>query len=181
MRTDRQRRHRPAAAVLLLSLALAPAGCGSEPSDSSAPAPQATSAAGGRPPSPEAVNSCELLSDAEMTAVIGHHGGGSPGPDGCVWENPESAHSVTLSVGLPGTAGDGDLPASDPILGEPEPGPDGIRFVAGEAEFAAGNRVCRLRVVTSVTDDTDRSTMVELARLVRERIPSDTDGDGIGG
>ncbi|RKN50879.1 hypothetical protein [Micromonospora endolithica] len=177
-----RRRVRPAgprwgAAGVLLLLGLSLAGCADEPDDAGAPTgavgrPAATS---GPPTGPDRaddeVDGCALLTDAEVTAVIGRHDGAEAGADGCVWENPDNAHSVTLSVGRPGTATGGALPAPDPILGTPEPGPDGIRFLLDEAEFAAADRLCTLRVVTSVTDDGDRPAMVRLARLVRDRVP----------
>ncbi|MCM4081854.1 DUF3558 domain-containing protein [Paractinoplanes hotanensis] len=157
-------------AALFVTLVLA--GCGGQstdtPASGAAEQPPATGAAPER--ADQQLDGCELLTDAEITAEIGDHDGGSPGADGCVWENPANAHSVTLSVGIPGTAAGGELPASDPIVGDPAPGPDGIRFVTGEAEFAAGDRACSLRVVTSVTDDSDRPAMIRLAGLVRERI-----------
>ncbi|KXK61389.1 hypothetical protein AWW66_13830 [Micromonospora rosaria] len=112
-----------------------------------------------------------LLTAAEVTEVIGEHGGPRPGTGNCGWENPETYHSITLSIGRAGTAVDGNLPTPDPILGTPEPGPDGIRFVrTGAAEFAVGDRYCELTVVTSVTDDRDRPTLVRLVGLVRTRL-----------
>ncbi|MEV0002140.1 hypothetical protein AB0H28_07605 [Micromonospora sp. NPDC050980] len=164
-------RLRRATAALLLGLSLT--ACADGPTGTDAAHPLGASGSSTRPGTvDDPVDDCALLTDAEVTAVIGAHGGGVAGADGCVWENPDTAHSITLSVGLTGTAASGSLPAPDPVLGTPEPGPDGIRFVVGAAEFVAGDRVCTLRVVTSVTDDRDRPTMVRLARSVRDRLTS---------
>lgn len=154
-----------------LALALGLAGCADRPATPTGP-DQAAPADGGSGPgrAAEQVDACLLLTDAEVTEVIGPNPGGTPGTDGCVWENPDSSHSVTLSVGRPGTAADGVLPPADAVLGDPEEGPDGIRFSVGEAEFASGDRYCTLRVVTSVVDDRDRSTMIRLTGLVRDRL-----------
>ncbi|QGN47585.1 DUF3558 family protein [Micromonospora sp. WMMD558] len=171
----RSRRFRTATvAALVLALGPALAGCATDPSPTAPPpagAPdQAGPTTGGPAAGGEEVDDCSLLTEAEITDVIGRAGTGVAGADGCVWENRETGHSVTLFVGRPGTAPQGVLPPPDPVLGEPEPGPDGIRFVIDEAEFADGDRICRLRVVTSVVDDRDRDTMVRLAGLVRDRL-----------
>ncbi|WP_428964476.1 hypothetical protein [Micromonospora fluostatini] len=166
-----RRRLRASAVALLLATGLV--ACAEPPSVPGAgrvpaPASSGTAPTGGEAAAPDP---CTLLTAAEVTEVIGEHGGPRPGTDGCGWENPETYHSITLSIGRTGTAVDGNLPTPDPILGTPEPGPDGIRFVrTGAAEFAVGDRYCELTVVTSVTDDRDRPTLVRLVGLVRTRL-----------
>jgi hypothetical protein len=116
------------------------------------------------------VDTCKLLTLEEVTSIIGKNDGGKPGVDSCVWENPDSSHSISLSIGAAGTASSGQLkPESD--YGATEPGPDGIRFAPGNiAEFVAKDRDCQIQVVTSVTSNSDRPTAVRLVGLVRGRI-----------
>ncbi|WP_147376233.1 DUF3558 family protein [Micromonospora radicis] len=155
-----------------LALVLALAGCAEGPptgaptADRSGPAVEPTRAAGAA----ERVDGCSLLTEAEVTAVIGRNDGGRATSEGCLWENPDTYHSVSLHIGLVGTAPGGVLPSVDPMLGPAEAGPDGIRFVLDEAEFAVGDRICRLRVVTKVTDSSDRTAMIRLARQVSGRL-----------
>ncbi|MDG4796454.1 hypothetical protein [Micromonospora sp. WMMD1082] len=162
---------RVATATVALAMTLGVAGCPSTPATPTGP-DRAAPAAGGSAPAPvgEEVDGCSLLTDAEVTEVIGANPGGVPTSAGCAWENPQTSHSVTLHIGMPGTAAEGALPPADPILGEPEESVDGIRFSVGEAEFAGGDRYCTLRVVTSVVDDRDRSTTIRLVGLVRDRL-----------
>ncbi|MDG4832035.1 hypothetical protein O7627_22395 [Solwaraspora sp. WMMD1047] len=156
-----------------LGLLLTAAACGSPAADDDPPAAGAgTTAAADAPAEP--VDVCALLTPDEVDPVIGANDGGrrSDGDDGgsCVWENPETYHSITVSIGDAGTAASGELPAESDY-GTTEPGPDGIRFAPGNiAEFVAGNRSCELQVVTSVTDETDRPTIVRLIGLVRQRL-----------
>ncbi|MDG4781046.1 hypothetical protein O7614_15470 [Micromonospora sp. WMMD961] len=163
-----------AATAVLISGAAA---CGSTPDDQPA-------AAGGDPSGPvgaagvdaKPVDACALLSVDEVTQVIGATGDTGPragnsgdGGSSCAWENPDTYHSITVSIGSPGTAVGGNLPTESPY-GTTEPGPDGIRFASGGiAEFALRDRSCEIQVVTKVTDDTDRSTAVRLVGLVRDR------------
>nr|MDT0660614.1 hypothetical protein [Micromonospora sp. DSM 115978] len=173
---------RRAGYVLAALLMITAAGCGSEPSDpgqtadpggAAGPGPAATAdvpASGA-----EAVDVCALLTTDEVTPVIGTNDGGRGGDSGgdggsCVWENPETYHSITVSIGDSGTAANGQLPAESDY-GQTEPGPDGIRFAPGNiAEFVVGDRGCEIQVVTSVTDDSDRPDIVRLIGLVRERV-----------
>ncbi|MDG4762787.1 DUF3558 family protein [Solwaraspora sp. WMMD406] len=137
-----------------------PAGAASQPADQQS---------GGESTPP--VDACTLLTADEVTPIIGAHDGGGPG-DGvgesvCVWENPDTYHSVTVSIGGPGTAASGQLPAES-AYGETEPGPDGIRFAPGGiAEFIVGDRASEVQVVAP---DTDRDVTVELIGLIRSRL-----------
>ncbi|GIJ81140.1 Protein of unknown function [Micromonospora phaseoli] len=158
--------------ALAMTLGLGLAGCTAEPATSTGPDQAAPASGGSRPDAGgEEIDGCSLLTDAEVTDIIGDNPGGVPGSEGgCTWENPDTYHSVTLGIGSPGTAVDGKLPSADPILGEPEEAADGMRFSTGEVEFASGDRYCTLRVVTSVVDRRDRPTMIRLAELVRDRL-----------
>ncbi|MFE1959812.1 DUF3558 family protein [Streptomyces sp. NPDC059479] len=159
------------AAVCLLALVPVLAACGSDTAtDTQAPDDRSSSSASAsKEPDAAApakkVDACTLLKPAEITPIIGQNDGGRPdsgvGESVCLWENAETYHSVTLSIGSPGTA------ASD----QSDSGADGISFGSGNmAEFAVGDRACTLQVVTSVTDESDRPTMVKLIGLVRTRL-----------
>ncbi|WP_326550424.1 DUF3558 family protein [Micromonospora sp. NBC_01813] len=118
-----------------------------------------------------AVDACTLLTADEVTPIIGTHDGGGPGAgvgeSVCVWENPDTYHSVTVSIGGAGTAASGELPAES-AYGETEPGPDGIRFAPGGiAEFIVGDRASEVQVVAP---NADRAVTVELIALVRSRL-----------
>ncbi|WFE98979.1 hypothetical protein [Micromonospora sp. WMMD964] len=151
--------------------------CDSTPADRPAaaggdPSPAVTAAGTEAKP----IDACALLSADEVAQVIGTTGAGGPragdsgdGGSSCVWENPETYHSITIDIGSAGTAVGGDLPAESPY-GQTEPGADGIRFASGGiAEFALRDRACEIQVVTRVTDNSDRSTAVRLIGLVRDR------------
>ncbi|MEV7321997.1 DUF3558 family protein [Streptomyces sp. NPDC093970] len=163
---------------LIVSLALGTAACGS-----STGTPSAADRAAGKPSAAPAarddagkgtpVDACTLLEPAEVTPVIGRNDGGRPtsgvGDSVCGWENPDTYHSITVSVGGPGTAASGRL-ADQPGVTE-EAGPDGIRFLSGGvARFAAGDRDCQVQVVTAAGGTGDRSTAVKLVGLLRDRI-----------
>ncbi|MEU8931754.1 hypothetical protein AB0D30_17910 [Streptomyces sp. NPDC048409] len=164
-------------AFLIASLAVGAAACGTSTASTSADGrtsgkPSATPAAredsGTRAP----VDACTLLKPADVTPVIGKNDGGRPtsgvGESVCGWENPDTYHSITVSVGGPGTAAAGRLKDEPGATGEA--GPDGIRFLSGGvARFAAGDRDCQVQVVTAAGAD-DRSTAVKLVGLLRDRI-----------
>ncbi|MFJ5643885.1 hypothetical protein [Streptomyces sp. NPDC093223] len=164
-------------AFLIASLAVGAAACGTSTASTSAGGqasgkPAATPAAredsGTRAP----VDACTLLKSADVTPVIGKNDGGRPtsgvGESVCGWENPDTYHSITVSVGGPGTAAAGRLKDEPGVTGEA--GPDGIRFLSGGvARFAAGDRDCQVQVVTAAGAD-DRSTAVKLVGLLRDRI-----------
>ncbi|SCG58895.1 hypothetical protein [Micromonospora coxensis] len=163
-----------AAAAVVISGAAA---CGSAPADQPAPGAGGPSGStGAATVEARQVDACALLSTDEVTQVIGATGDRAPragdsgdGGSSCVWENPDTYHSITIDIGRPGTAVGGTLPAES-AYGQTEPGPDGIRFASGNiAEFAVRDRACEIQVVTKVTDDTDQSTAIRLIGLVRDR------------
>ncbi|WP_046508897.1 hypothetical protein [Streptomyces odonnellii] len=162
-----------AAACLVLLLVPTAAACGSDTAtDTRTPDDRASRPSASREPDAAApagkVDACTLLKPAEITPVIGKNDGGRPdggvGESVCLWENPDTYHSVTLSIGSPGTA----------VPGQPASGadsPDGIGFGSGNmAEFVVDDRACTLQVVTSVTDESDRPTAEKLIGLVRTRL-----------
>ncbi|MEV1158383.1 hypothetical protein AB0J27_23590 [Micromonospora chokoriensis] len=172
----RWRGRRWAIAAAAVALSGLPA-CGSTPADQPTAVngdPSRSIAAAGTEAQP--IDACALLSVGEVTQVIGAMGDSGPragdsgdGGSSCVWENPETYHSITIDIGSAGTAVGGTLPAESPY-GQTEPGSDGIRFAAGGiAEFALRDRACEVQVVTKVTDNSDRSTAVQLIGLVRDR------------
>ncbi|MFF0763734.1 hypothetical protein ACFYWH_27435 [Streptomyces sp. NPDC003737] len=164
---------------LIVSLALAASVC-----DSSSATPAAGDKTSGGRASAAAttagdtkqgatVDACTLLEPGEVTPIIGKNDGGRPtsgvGDSVCGWENPDTYHSVTVSVGGPGTAASGQIKDEPGVSSEP--GPDGIRFLSGGvARFAAGDRDCQVQVVTGAGGDDDRSTAVKLVGLLRDRI-----------
>ncbi|WP_405983997.1 DUF3558 family protein [Streptomyces sp. NBC_00872] len=166
---------RSSLAVACLVFLLVPtlAACGSDtdtdtatraPGDSS-PAASAPEEPDGAAPAEKKVDACTLFRPAEVTPVIGRNDGGRPdagvGESVCRWENPETYHSITLSIGSPGTA----------VPDQSASGSDGITFGSGNlAEFVVGDRACTLQVVTSVTDESDRPTAEKLIGLVRTRL-----------
>ena len=159
---------------LIVSLALAASACGSSPATPAAgdKASVAATTAGDTKQS-TTVDACTLLKPGEVTPIIGKNDGGRPtsgvGDSVCGWENPDTYHSVTVSVGGPGTAASGQIKDEPGVSSEP--GPDGIRFLSGGiARFAAGDRDCQVQVVTGAGGDDDRSTAAKLVGLLRDRI-----------
>jgi hypothetical protein len=160
-------------ALCALSLAAVLAGCASSGSAKSSSTP--TNAASG--PSTSAASSagggakieaCSLVSDAEAKSVLAEAvtkkgPGGGPGESVCEWDTA-TEHSITVSVGSPGTA-PGDKLTLDPALGKADPvaALNGKGFyVAGQVDFAAGNRDNYIQVVT-VAGDADRGKAEQLA------------------
>lgn len=164
-----------AGAALAVTLALA-ACSNSTPASGDAASGTGVGPGGGTADVPQpdtSVDACALLTATEVTDVIGPNDGGGPGngvgESVCTWENPETAHSITVSIGMTGTAVGGQLPES--AYGETEPGPDGIRYAPGNvAEFAVADRACQIQVVTSVTSDSDRPAATRLVGLIRDRV-----------
>ncbi|KOV71267.1 hypothetical protein ADL00_08415 [Streptomyces sp. AS58] len=162
---------------MIVSLALAASACDSSPAapasgnkDSGGRSSAAGTSAGGGESTE--IDACTLLKPDEVTPIIGRNDGGRPtsgvGDSVCGWENPDTYHSVTVSVGGPGTAASGEIKDEPGVVSEP--GPDGIRFLGGGiARFAAGDRDCQVQVVTGPGGD-DRSTAVKLVGLLRDRI-----------
>jgi hypothetical protein len=171
-------------ALLLTMLCCGVAGCASESgsgtgavaAESTASSITAAADAGATP-----VDACALLSAQEVATFIdatveGKPTSNNPAAPGCSWENPDTYQSVTIDIGGPGTAPNNTLPP----LGEPgfpvpasTPGPDGMRFVAGAVEFAAGERYNSVQVATPVTMSLDESNAagVDLARKISPQIP----------
>jgi hypothetical protein len=170
----RRRRRRWLAPVAALAM-ISAAACGSTPADQPAATASTAPRSDGAADQAKRVDACALLTAEEVTGVIGAKGGTDPeardngsGGGSCEWENPDTYHSITISIGSPGTAASGELP-EDPFVNEP--GPDGIRFGSGGmARFTAQDRACDIQVVTKGTGDTDRSTAIRLIGLVRDRI-----------
>jgi hypothetical protein len=162
--------------VLAAALLLSATACGSTPpADPATGAPQPTVGTdqGGTEQGADAqpIDACQLLTDDEVTPIIGEHDGGGPsagvGESVCSWENPETYHSVTVSIGSWGTAASGQLP-DESAYGPTEPGPDGIRFApGGVAEFVVGDRASQLQITTR---DLDRDVLVQLIGLIRSRV-----------
>lgn len=123
------------------------------------------------------VDACAQIPPAEVAGLLGPNIPGKPTVEGgdtsCVWENPDTSYSITLEIGAAGTAPGGRLPAPDPALSaQPIPNVDGMLMVAtDQVEFAAGDRLCFLQVVTDVAQrDKDRSTAIRLAQDIRARL-----------
>lgn len=178
---SRKHLRRRCAATLLVLCLLSTAACG-KAHDGAASIATTTAATANvtttaTPPSaPDAGNAdldvCRLLTDAEVAAIIGDNSGGKGGGVECSWENEDNYHSVTIDIGSGGSAPGGALP--DPLPGaKTSAGPDGIRYSSGNVvEFLIGDRACQVQVVTSVADETDRPTAVNLIKLIRSRVKS---------
>ncbi|MDX2647701.1 DUF3558 family protein [Streptomyces sp. PA03-1a] len=154
----------PLAIVGLVLLAATATACGS--SDTGAKAAPAQSgpasaakgkeaASGGSPEDGKEVDACTLLKPEEVTPLIGENDGGHPdagvGESVCTWENPDTYHSVTLSIGSPKTAGSEDV--------------DNSMMTA----FTVDDRLCTIQVVT-LKRDADKKSEAKLIDLVRARV-----------
>lgn len=164
---------------LIVSLALTASACDSSPATpaggdkASGGRTSAAATTAGDTKRSTTVDACTLLKPDDVTPIIGKNDGGRPtsgvGDSVCGWENPDTYHSVTVSVGGPGTAASGQIKDEPGVSSEP--GPGGIRFLSGGiARFAAGDRDCQVQVVTGAGGDDDRSTAVKLVGLLRDRI-----------
>jgi hypothetical protein len=141
---------------------------------------QAGTSGGHRTGTAAAPDACALLTDAEVTEVIGTHDGAVPvtgsAPDtsGCTWDhpgnNPTDAKKITLNVSESNTAAGDRL--APPAVGTPPPVPGvggGARLIlVGTLEFPAGGRACSVQV-TGLDDDTANRAVAKLAGLVRGR------------
>jgi Protein of unknown function (DUF3558) len=134
-------------------------------SNPASPGTTAASSGGGE----KKIDACGLVSDDEAKTVLGEvvtkKGPTSGvGESVCEWDTA-TEHSITVSVGSPGTA-PGDKLTLDPILGKGDPvaalGGKGFYVAGGEVDFAAGNRYNSVQVV-SVAGDADRSKAEQLA------------------
>ena len=134
-------------------------------------------APGGATPGTGPVDTCAQIPAAEVAGVIGPNSPPQPATEGevnsCTWENPDTNYSITLEVGAAGTAPGGRLPDPDPgQSAQPIPDSDGMLLVAtDQVEFAAGDRLCFLQVVTDPTQrDKDRATSIRMAGEIRGRL-----------
>lgn len=161
----------PLTVTAIAAIAVGVGACGSDDSGSAQP----SSASGGASDSVEgkAIDACALLNADDVAKVIGarvdgRSGSSDPSSPVCVWENPSTYTSVSVTVGAPGTAPDDALPPLAPGFDVRE-GPDGIRFpLAGMAEFAADSRLSNVQVaVPSLPADQVDAAAVDFAQKVR--------------
>jgi hypothetical protein len=171
----------PAAAAVLIVVA----GCGGGPvaGSGSAGSPESAVASAEEeardevagPATANAVDACALLSDADVEPFVGDGVEGEENPTGgdggsCTWTNQTDYHSVSLEIGLSGTAADGDLPPWDDTVGPEKPLPDDMRATGGgQVEFVVDTRDCFVQVATNGGDE-DEQAAVELARKVRDQL-----------
>ncbi|WUD77009.1 DUF3558 domain-containing protein [Streptomyces sp. NBC_00510] len=153
------------AIVGLVLLAATATACGSSDTGAKAapaqsgPASAATgkgaAADGGSSEDGKKVDACTLLKPEEVTPLIGENDGGHPdagvGESVCNWENPDTYHSVTLSIGSAKTAGSEDV--------------DNSMMTA----FTVDDRLCTIQVVT-LKRDADKKSEAKLIDLVRRRV-----------
>ena len=175
MTVETFRRRAGRVAVLFFVVVLAACGSSSKTSKTAgnpaSPETTAASSGGGE----KKIDACSLVSDAEAKTVLGEavskKGPASGvGESVCEWDTA-TEHSITVSVGSPDTA-PGDKLTLDPTLGKADPvaALNGKGFyVAGEVDFAAGNRYNSVQVV-SVAGDADRSKMEQLAAELTPKI-----------
>jgi hypothetical protein len=172
----------PTAAAVLIAVA----GCGAVTgspsaggSGGSAPPPAAaTATADDQPDAPDVdnvVEACDLLSDEDVEPFVGDvEGQENPvGGDGgsCTWTNPTTYNSVSLEIGLSGTAPGDELPAWDDSIGPEKPLSDGLRATAGgQVEFVVDTRDCFLQVATTNGGDADEQAAARLAVKVRDQL-----------
>ncbi|MFI8181035.1 hypothetical protein ACIF70_11005 [Actinacidiphila glaucinigra] len=161
----------PLAIVALVLLAATATACGSSGTGAkaspakSAPAKSAPASAdkgkgaasdGGSSEDGRKIDACTLLKLEEITPIIGENDGGHPdagvGESVCSWENQDTYHSVTLSIGSPTTAGS-EADGAESMM----------------TAFTVGDRLCTLQVVT-LERDADKKSEAELIDLVRTRV-----------
>ena len=167
---------RAVAASVLLAAVLSTVACGSpsgNPDDAGSQAKDGAGRGAGTTP----VDACAQIPASEVNALLGPDIQGRPTVDGgdasCIWENPDTSNSITLEVGAAGTAPGGKLPDPDPgQSAQPIPDSDGMLLVAtDQVEFAAGDRLCFLQVVTDTGQrDKDRATSIRMAGEIRGRL-----------
>lgn len=170
-----------AVAVLI---ALAGCGGGTVAGSGSAASPESAIASAeneaqdrvGGPSTDNAVDACALLTEDDVEPYVGDGVEGrsnSVGGDGgsCTWENPDDYHSVTLEIGLSGTAAGGELPEWDDTIGPEQPLPGDMRaWGGGQVEFVVDTRDCFLQVATTSGGDADQQAAVELIEKVRDQL-----------
>ena len=166
--------------VATVALSCAAAGCQSPsgPTRASGSGPDKTMPSAA--PAAKPIDACSMVSQQDVSSTLGVSVSGKPDASkdprmgGCTWENTSTYESITLEIGLPGTALRNTLPT--PPAGFPTPakaGPDGMRLLGGGmVEFAAGNRDNTLQVaVLKLSADQSDSAAIELARKVTPQVP----------
>lgn len=163
-------------AAALSACGLLLAGCGSDDSDDAAGTQDFELQTSPRQADSTPIDACALLSPDDIAPVIGQRVDGrsastDPSAPVCIWENPTTFTSVSLTVGASGTAPGNVLPPAQAGL-EGRDGPDGIRFpLAGMAEFAAGDRLSNVQVaVPSLPADKVDSTAVDFAKKAAAKL-----------
>ena len=164
-------------AICASVVVLAAAGCGSDDSSASndsAGASDSVATSESDSTGETVGDACGLISDAEITQLIGDHGPGTPssaGTDGpaCFWENPDTYYSVTVTIGNPDTAINGTLPPLPEGIGA-DPLPNGMRNLGGAVEFAADRRLNSVQVVNSESADTQQSQAIALAEKIAAQL-----------
>lgn len=158
------------------ALLLVSAGCGSDDSSDAKDTSSTGAATSAQAADSTPVDACALLSSDDIAPIIGQRVDGrsastDPSAPVCIWENPTTFTSVSLTVGAAGTAPNDVLPPAQPGL-EGRQGPDGIRFpLAGMAEFAAGGRLSNVQVaVPSLPADKVDSTAVDFAKKAAAKL-----------
>jgi hypothetical protein len=166
-----------AAAVLAVCLGSVGAACGSGDGSSASSEQKSqpgtpTATAPGTP-----IDACKLVSRDRITTLLGTEVDGQPQGDpsspGCIWENPQTFESVSVTIGKEGTAVNDTLPPPDPASTDATtPGPDGMRFLGnGSVEFAAGNRFNTVQVaVLNMKGDQSNDAAVDLARKISSQL-----------
>lgn len=163
-------------ALAVLAIVVVPA-CGSDDdsgSSGSTAARGTSEAAETTSDSAPVDDACALIDDATITELIGDHPPGSPtgaGTDapGCVWENPDNYYSVTVDIGSPGTAVNGTLPPLPEGI-EGTPAPNGMRYLGGALEFAAGGRYNSVQIANNQPGDATDAKTVELAESIADQL-----------
>jgi hypothetical protein len=133
-------------------------------------------------PTASAIDACSLLTDDEVSQVLGGPVIGSgptfgPGESLCEWEI-DGNWSVTVSVGSPGTAPENRF---DPLtvlyldIADPVSTLDGAYHVGlGIIAFAVDERLNTIQVVSPAGQDASRSGAETLAPLVAQRLSAIT-------
>jgi hypothetical protein len=94
-------------------------------------------------PAAKPIDACSMVSQQDVSSTLGVSVPGKPAASkdprtgGCTWENASTYESITLEIGLPGTALRNTLPTPPAGLPNPKPGPEGMRLLGGGmVEFA---------------------------------------------
>jgi hypothetical protein len=166
--------------VATVALSCAAAGCQSQSGPTSASGSGPDKATPSAAPAAKPIDACSMVPQQDVSSILGVSVSGKPGASrdprrgGCTWENTSTYESITLEIGLPGTALHDTLPP--PEAGFPNAGkadPDGMRLLGGGmVEFAAGNRDNTLQVaVLKLSADQANTAAIDLARKVAPQVP----------